>query len=199
MARFQRTLMILVRVLCALAVLASAGFCIMVFARFPLSYDKEALLATATPTTLTDAEGQLIPTGSLSVYSTDLSDVPQTILDVFVAAEDQRFYEHAGVDLVRVAGALVANLKSGDRSQGASTITQQLIKNKLLSPEKSYLRKAVEALFALQVEQDLGKEEILLLYLESAYFGKGAYGLSQAAWAYSVSYTHLTLPTTSRV
>lgn len=194
MARFQRTLMILVRVLCALAVLASAGFCIMVFARFPLSYDKEALLATATPTTLTDAEGQLIPTGTLSVYSADLSDVPQTILDVFVAAEDQRFYEHAGVDLVRVAGALVANLKSGDRSQGASTITQQLIKNKLLSPEKSYLRKAVEALFALQVEQDLGKEEILLLYLESAYFGKGAYGLSQAAWAYfSKSAEELTL------
>ncbi len=184
MAFLARFLSRLVRVFCALAALGALLLCVCVFFRFPVSYDYEALTKKTQPTVLLDGEGRIIPTGSLSAYSASLDDVPDEILNVFVAAEDQRFYGHGGVDLIRIAGAAVSNLHSGGRGQGGSTITQQLIKNKLLTPEKSYLRKALEALFALQVEQDLSKREILLLYLDSAYFGKGATGLSQAAWAY---------------
>lgn len=115
-----------------------------------------------------------------------LEEVPQHVRDAFLAAEDARFYEHRGIDVWRIGGALLANMRSGEYSQGASTITQQLIKLTHLTSEKSLSRKAQEAWLALQLEREMNKDEILEAYLNIVYFGGagsgvGAYGIEAAA------------------
>lgn len=113
-----------------------------------------------------------------------LDAVPRPVQLAFLAAEDARFYSHPGIDLYRIGGALVSNIKSMSKSQGASTITQQLIKLTHLSPEKTLSRKAQEAFMALQLERRASKDEILEMYLNVIYFGNGAYGIEAASQAY---------------
>jgi len=115
-----------------------------------------------------------------------LNDIPQSVRNAFLAAEDARFYEHYGIDPWRIGGALVANIRIGGYAQGASTITQQLIKLTHLSGEKSMSRKAQEAWLALQLERQMEKDEILEIYLNTVYFGGagsgvGAYGIEAAS------------------
>ena len=120
--------------------------------------------------------------------------IPQQIKDVFIAAEDLRFYEHRGVDIVRLFGALAANLRDGGYSQGASTITMQLIRQSHLSVNKTIARKAEEIWLALQLERRMTKDEILTMYLNYIYFGNGAYGIQAAAQTYfGVDAAQLTL------
>ncbi len=111
-------------------------------------------------------------------------EIPERVRQAFVAIEDARFYSHHGVDVKRIFGALRYNLTSGWASQGASTITQQLIKLTHLSAEKTLSRKAQEAYLALCLERKLGKDEILTAYLNVVYFGGGAYGIASAAENY---------------
>nr|MDD6336459.1 PBP1A family penicillin-binding protein [bacterium] len=113
-----------------------------------------------------------------------LSDIPQDVINAFLSSEDARFYQHIGVDVWRIGGAMIANLKSGSRGQGASTITQQLVKNSLLSTEKTYTRKLKEAILALMLERQYSKDDILSMYLNSSYFGRRAYGIEAAARAW---------------
>ncbi len=101
-----------------------------------------------------------------------------------LAIEDQRFYEHQGVDLIRIAGAAVANFREGNRAQGASTITQQLARLSFLTMEKTYSRKLQEAVLAALIENEYSKEQILELYLNKVYFGAGLYGAEAAARGY---------------
>ena len=117
-------------------------------------------------------------------YSIPLSQVPKDVQNAFLAAEDLRFYEHPGFDLIRIGGAVIANLKSSSYSEGASTITQQLIKLSHLSSKKTIARKLEEIYLAIQLENLCSKEEILEMYLNYVYFGKGAYGIEAAAQAY---------------
>ncbi|MGE4551522.1 MAG: penicillin-binding protein 1A [Desulfovibrionaceae bacterium] len=102
----------------------------------------------------------------------------------FLAAEDSSFYDHEGVDLMAIARAFVINLKSGSIKQGGSTITQQIVKQLLLTNERSYERKIKEALLAYRLEHYLGKEEILAIYLNQIFLGAGAYGVEAAARTY---------------
>lgn len=102
----------------------------------------------------------------------------------FLASEDASFYEHDGVDFTAISRAFVANLKKGARTQGGSTITQQIIKRLLLTPEKSYKRKLKEAILAFRLEHYLEKDEILTIYLNQIYLGAGAYGVEAAARIY---------------
>ena len=102
----------------------------------------------------------------------------------FVAAEDGRFYQHGGVDGWSVLRALLNNIRSGRRSQGGSTITQQVTRSLLLSPEKTYSRKIREAILAYRIDRFLDKEAILYLYLNQIYLGEGAYGVEAAARIY---------------
>ena len=102
----------------------------------------------------------------------------------FLAAEDASFYEHDGVDFTAISRAFVANLKGGSIKQGGSTITQQIIKRLLLTPEKSYSRKIKEAILAFRLEHYLDKNEILTIYLNQLYLGAGAYGVEAAARIY---------------
>ncbi|MEI7973808.1 MAG: transglycosylase domain-containing protein, partial [Bdellovibrio sp.] len=110
--------------------------------------------------------------------------IPKMLINAFLAAEDDQFFAHKGVNYTAILRATLANLRAGRTVQGGSTITQQVAKTFFLSSEKSLLRKAREALLALQLEEKLGKEEILYLYLNQIFFGQGAYGIVQAAETY---------------
>ena len=113
-----------------------------------------------------------------------LDKIPRQLVNALVAIEDSRFFEHRGLDFVGIARAAITNLASGKIRQGASTITQQLARSLFLSPKRDFERKAKEALLALKMEQILGKEQILELYLNQIYFGHGAYGVQSAAHTY---------------
>ncbi len=113
-----------------------------------------------------------------------LAEMPALLPKAFVAAEDGRFYHHGGIDGWSVLRAVVHNLRSGRRSQGGSTITQQVARALLLSPEKTYLRKLREAVLACRMDRVLTKDEVLHLYLNQIYFGEGAYGVESASQVY---------------
>lgn len=113
-----------------------------------------------------------------------LEQLPEHLLYAFISAEDVRFYEHEGVDIIRIAGAIIADIKAGEYVQGASTISQQLIKLSHLSSEKTISRKAEEAVLAYQMERVCTKEDILEMYLNYVYFGGGYYGVEAAAMGY---------------
>ena len=113
-----------------------------------------------------------------------LDRVPEHVVNAILDVEDERFWQHGGVNLRSTLRALVTNVQSGEVLQGGSTITQQLVKNALLTPEKSVDRKVKEAVLAVRLEDRLSKEEILERYLNIVYFGNGAYGLQAAAETY---------------
>lgn len=113
-----------------------------------------------------------------------LDAMPKFVPQCFLAAEDSSFYEHDGVDLVAIFRAFVKNLQAGHVVQGGSTITQQVIKSLLLTPERSYKRKIKEAILAYRIERYLTKDEILTIYLNQIFFGARAYGIESAARSY---------------
>ncbi|GLK55309.1 penicillin-binding protein 1A [Methylopila capsulata] len=121
--------------------------------------------------------------------------VPKRVINAFVSAEDKNFYEHGGLDFTGIARAALSNLQNADRRpQGASTITQQVAKNFLLTNQQNYERKLKEALLSLRIEQTYSKDRILELYLNEIYFGMGAYGVGAASLVYfDKSVTELTL------
>jgi penicillin-binding protein 1A len=110
-----------------------------------------------------------------------LDRIPHHLIHAFVAGEDARFFQHKGLDYVAILRALFRNIFSGEILQGGSTITQQVVKSLLLSPEKRFARKIREAILAFKMEKYLSKEEILYLYLNQIYLGHGAYGVAAAA------------------
>jgi penicillin-binding protein 1A len=117
------------------------------------------------------------------------------IKDAIVAVEDKRFLEHQGVDYIRIIGAFIADLKAGELVQGASTITQQYVKNIYLSPEKTFRRKINEALIAIQLERNYTKDKILEMYLNTINFGSGTYGIEKASEIYfGINASELDLP-----
>jgi len=113
-----------------------------------------------------------------------LAELPPYLPNAFVAAEDNRFYQHAGLDPVGIARALWVDLRGGSAAEGGSTITQQLVRSAYLSDEKSLRRKIQEAILALEVERHYSKQQILEFYLNRIYFGNGAYGIQAAAQLY---------------
>jgi len=113
-----------------------------------------------------------------------LEKMPDLLGKAFVAAEDGRFYDHPGLDVWSVFRAAVNNTMAGRRSQGGSTITQQVARSLLLSPEKTYLRKLKEAILAWRIDSQLNKDEILYIYLNQIYLGGGAHGVEAAAQLY---------------
>lgn len=130
-------------------------------------------------------EGQLLATytGTENRDYASIDEIPEELQKAFIAVEDIRFYSHNGVDIKRLAGSLLANLSSGS-SQGGSTITQQLIKNTLLSSEPSYKRKIQEASLAMELEKRYSKDEILEAYLNCVPLGETVYGVKAAAKSY---------------
>lgn len=117
-------------------------------------------------------------------YWVNIERIPLFLQKAVVAVEDSRFYEHGGVDLRGIARAAVRNVVKGRLAEGGSTITQQLIKNKYLSSEKTLDRKVNEGLMAIEFEKKYSKKQILEMYLNEIYFGNGAWGIAQAARIY---------------
>jgi len=115
---------------------------------------------------------------------TPFDEIPKQVRDAFLAAEDQQFYKHMGINPARIASAMFANIAAGHKVQGGSTITQQVAKNFLLTSERTYTRKIKEVILAHRIEEAFSKNDILYLYLNQIYLGRGAYGVTSAAWRY---------------
>lgn len=113
-----------------------------------------------------------------------LSQVPLLFQQATIAVEDNRFYQHSGIDFEAVLRATLVNLQSGELVEGGSTISQQLVKNLFLSQDRTWKRKALEIPLTMLMENQFSKQEILEMYVNSIYFGSGAYGISAAAQIY---------------
>jgi penicillin-binding protein 1A len=123
------------------------------------------------------------------------SKMSDNIRKAIVSIEDKRFYEHTGVDYKRIVGALLADIRTGSKAQGASTITMQYVRNVYFSPEKTFKRKINEAIIAIQVERHYTKDKILEMYLNTVPFGAGAYGIETASQTYfGISASELDIP-----
>lgn len=144
--------------------------------------EKALLEANSDTLSIVDASGEAVPT-SFREYA-PLSALPRYTSQAFIAVEDKRFYAHHGVDFRRVIGATIKNITHFSFKEGASTITQQLIKNTHLSQEKTLKRKVEEIRLARALEREYSKEQILEAYLNIIYFGSGVYGVANAARTY---------------
>ncbi len=130
----------------------------------------------------------------------DYAQIPKTMVDAFVAAEDEHFWEHPGVDMEGMLRAAVHYATTGERTQGGGTITMQLARNFFLTPEKTFTRKLREVFLAFKIEHQLSKQDIMALYLNKIYLGSRAYGVGAAAEAYYGSdVDHLTLAQTAMI
>ena len=117
-------------------------------------------------------------------YLIPLEEMPTTLIQAFISAEDARFFAHQGIDLLSIMRAFIKNIETMDIIQGGSTITQQITKSLLLSPEKSFSRKIKEAILAQRIERSLSKSDILSIYLNQIYLGQRSYGVQAAALTY---------------
>lgn len=137
------------------------------------------------PTVIYDHNGELASNVLTNrTKGISIEKLPKHVSDAVVAIEDERFYEHNGFDIKGITRAFFSNLFSGRITGGGSTITQQLTKNALLSPEKTYKRKMEELFLAVKIEKIYEKEEILQMYLNQVYFGSDSWGISQASKKY---------------
>ncbi len=132
------------------------------------------------------ADGSLLATlhGVENRQPVTLDQVPDTVKDAILAVEDAEFYQHKGVNVRALTRAMVENVQAGGVEQGGSTITQQLVKNVLLNDERVLNRKVKEAALAIRLENQMSKDQILEAYLNTVYFGSGAYGVQAAAETY---------------
>ncbi len=173
----------------------------------------QSALVAALDAALPDARGisRFNRPGTLTIYSADgqviqklgpatreklvAGRMPELVRQAFIAAEDRRFYQHNGLDLLGISRALLRNLRQGAVEEGASTITQQLARTVFLSQDRTLLRKLKEAALAGKLERQLSKQQILEQYLNFVYLGSSAYGVADAAWIYfSKTPDQLTLP-----
>ena len=154
------------------------------------------LIAYASITKNAEIQNSLLPQSTVSAVFFDNSgnviegtsgefvsykELPKNLINALISLEDKRFYKHKGVDYIRTSGALINNIKNRGIYEGGSTITQQLIKNTHLSQDKTINRKLNEIKLARKLEKIYTKEEILEMYFNVVYFGKGMYGVSSAA------------------
>lgn len=111
-------------------------------------------------------------------------EIPKAIIQAFTSAEDATFFKHGGINYTSTLRALLANIRAGRKVQGGSTITMQVARSILLTPEKTYTRKIKEVMLSYRMESNLTKQEILYLYLNQIYLGQGSYGIGAAADIY---------------
>jgi membrane peptidoglycan carboxypeptidase len=165
--------------------LASCWFIYDVFSGLPGRQQLRGLGDVAELTTIFDAHDQpvfTIPTQYR--IEVPLARMSKNLKQAIVAVEDVRFYEHGGIDGVRVVGAVLQDIREGRKAEGASTITQQLARTSFLTRDKTLRRKVKEAILAQRIEKLYSKDEILDLYLNKVYFGDGLYGAEAAARGY---------------
>jgi penicillin-binding protein 1A len=184
--RFRLSSLLIATLFCA-AVAGAAGVGFVYFILVPKLPSVEVLrdVQFQVPLRVYTRDGKLVAEfGEKRRIPLTYEQIPPQMVQAFIAAEDDRFFEHPGVDYQGIARAIWNLVLTGERSQGGSTITMQVARNFFLSSEKTYLRKANEILLALKIEQELSKQQILELYLNKIYLGNRAYGVGAAAQAY---------------
>jgi penicillin-binding protein 1A len=195
MSRLARKFIAFIFVLCFLTLAVAAGAYYFLAPKLP---DTQTLKQTQLqiPLRLFSSEGALMAEfGEKRRIPVEFNELPERLIQAFLAAEDDRFYQHPGVDYQGIIRAAYSLLMTGEKTQGGSTITMQVARNFFLSNEKTYLRKLNEIILALEMEQVLTKEEILTLYMNKIYLGKRAYGVGAAANVYyGRPISELTLP-----
>ena len=186
MSKTKKRVLLIIGPLCALLVLCALAFVVVFDVPHWQRLDPQRLKALSQTSVVYDGQDQLITQvrGAENRTVVPLSEIPKRTQQAFIAAEDLRFFDHGGIDVYRILGALFSNLRTRSFSEGASTITQQLAKLTHLSAEKTVRRKLEEIWLALQIERAYSKDEILEMYLNTVYFGRGAYGIQAAAQAY---------------
>ena len=186
MSKVKKVLLTILAALIGVLLLFCAAFYVFFDVPDWQKLDISKLSALAQTSSMYDMNGELMSElrGSENRIIVSLDGIPLHTRQAFIAAEDLRFYDHRGIDVYRILGALRSNLKSGSLAEGASTITQQLAKLTHLSAEKTIRRKLEEINLAFQIEKVYNKDEILAMYLNTVYFGRGAYGIQAAAQAY---------------
>ena len=161
----------------------SAGIAIgVVYNKYQLDVDALTSLNNGVKVYSLDGEETTLYNTNRSIV--EIETLPEYVKNAFIDTEDKRFYSHPGFDIKRIIKASLVNMKNGSKSQGASTISQQLIKNALLSNEKTYSRKIKELVLAHKMEKEFSKDEILEMYLNTIYFGSNAYGIENASQIY---------------
>lgn len=194
-SKFKKTIKIISLVLLItifIGIIFSSGFYIFTTANLSLNTDKLAKSTSLQNLKILDINGNKLVSEKDDYIK--LSKLSSNTTNAFICAEDKRFYRHSGLDYVRIGGAIVSNLKSGSFSQGASTISQQLVKNTQLSNEKTLKRKLKEMKLTKQLEKKYSKSQILEMYLNTIYFGNGCYGIENASKHYfNKSASNLTL------
>ena len=182
--KFIKRLLLFIAGVLALGAVAVVAVYIYIAPELP-SLEEIKTIRVQTPLRVYTTEGNLMAVfGDKRRIPIDIEEVPRQIIDAFIAAEDDRFYEHLGVDYEGLIRAAINLIETGQRTQGGSTITMQLARNFFLTNQRTYERKIKEIYLALIMERLLGKEEILNLYLNKIFMGKRAYGIAAAAETY---------------
>lgn len=181
MSKLNRFFLVLSIMICVLFV-SIIGYLTIIYNKYELDTTKLTSLnngirvysATGNDNTLYNTNRSII----------ELETLPEYVKNAFIDTEDKRFYSHNGYDLRRIIKSLFVNITSQSKSQGASTISQQLVKNAILSNEKTYSRKIQEIILSIKMEKQFSKDEILEMYLNTIYFGSNAYGIENASKIY---------------
>lgn len=175
--------------LSAIAAIAGVGLVVWLYDRDLPGHESLANYQPATLSRVYSGDGRLIAEFARERrIFVPIEEIPERVKQAFISAEDKNFYTHPGIDALGILRAMIANLKAlqngGGRLQGASTITQQVMKNFLLSSDRSFERKIKEAILSVRIEQALSKDQILELYLNEIFLGQNAYGVAAAAQRY---------------
>ena len=179
--RLAALLVLLLPIVLTAGLGVAAGYAISNLIRIPKVSD----LATYRPDIVTEiraADGSTIARFAIERrVLIERKQIPEVMVRALMAAEDARFYEHGGIDLIRIGGAVLKDLATRRLAQGASTLTQQLARSVFLSPEKSFARKLNEMFLTVEIEKRFSKDQILTMYLNQIYFGHGNYGVEAAS------------------
>ncbi len=177
-----KKILLILSILIVFLFLAILGIIMLFYNKYDLDINKLTSLnngirvysASGSDTTLYNTNRSIV----------EIETLPEYVKNAFIDTEDKRFYSHNGYDIKRIAKSSFVNLTTKSKSQGASTISQQLIKNALLSNEKTYSRKIKEIVLSIKMEKEFSKDEILEMYLNTIYFGSNAYGIENASKIY---------------
>lgn len=180
----NKGLKITIAIFAAILALILAAFAYYFIVTSKYSLDEKKLVNLDRSTVFLDGEENVVQEEFNGISVTDLSDMPEFTANAFIAIEDKRFYKHGGTDVKALFRATLNNVKTASFKEGASTISQQLIKNTHLSNEKTLKRKLIEIKLSRKLEKKYDKAEILEKYLNTIYFGENCYGITRAAKTY---------------
>jgi len=180
-SRFKK-IILFISIAISIVFFSLLSLCTIFYHKYDLNIDKLTSLNNGIKVYSSSGNDSTLYNTNRSIV--DINELPNHVKNAFIAVEDKGFYKHKGYDLKRIVKASLVNFSTKSKTQGASTISQQLIKNALLSNEKTYSRKVKEIVLSIKMEKQFNKEQILEMYLNTIYFGSNAYGIENASKIY---------------